>query len=252
METDMVIRHTANAGVLISIGRNRLGVDLFSKDSEGLYPDTPAVLKAELLDEIERGHIGALLFTHGHGDHFCLEDVAEALKRNPDLAVISTDEVIELLRSEVPFGKRLYAISSKEKGNVKMYFPNGSLELFNGRHMGEAYAGVQNLVLMLEVDRKKIVIPGDAWPEQELFARIGAWSSRPDVFIVPFPLIGLPSSRRMIERYLKPVHILALHLPRPEMDGQNWVASAKAVCEKTKDGLPMPDFGEIPGKEYRY
>lgn len=252
METNIVIRHTANAGVVINIGRNGLGVDLFSKDSEGLYPDTPAALKAELLDEIERGHIGALLFTHGHGDHFCLEDTAEALKRNPDLTVISTDEVIELLQSAVPFGKRLYAISSKEKRNIKMNFPNGSLELFNSRHMGEAYAEVQNLVFMLETEGKRIAIPGDAWPEPELFERIGAWSSKPDLLIAPFPLIGLPSSRRMLVKHLKPVHILALHLPRPEMDDQDWIASAKGICERAGDGLPMPDFGEILGKEYHY
>lgn len=252
METNIVIRHTANAGVVINIGRNRLGVDLFSKDLEGLYPDTPAILKAELLDEIERGHIGALLFTHSHGDHFCLEDVVEALKRNQDLVVISTDEVIGHLQAAGPFGRRLYAIPSKEKRNVRMYFSNGSLELFNSRHMGDAYAGVQNLVLLLELEGKQIVIPGDAWPEPELFARIGAWSSKPDVLIVPFPLVGLPSSRRMVEKYLKPAHVLALHLPRPEMDEQNWIASAKAVCEKTKDGLPMPEFGEILGKEYQF
>lgn len=252
MEIGMVIRHTANAGVLINIGRNSFGVDLFSRDPEGLYPDTPAELKEELLNKIERGCIGALLFTHGHGDHFCLEDVAEAMRRNPELTVISTDEVIELLQGEVPFGKRLFAIPSKEKGNVKMHFLNVSLELFNSRHMGENYAGVQNLVFMLETDGKRIAIPGDAWPEPELFARMGVWSSKPDVLIAPFPLIGLPSSRRMIVKYLKPVHILALHLPCPEMDDQNWAASAKAVCERMKDGLPMPNFGEILGKEYHY
>lgn len=252
MKTDIVIRHTANAGVLISIGRNSLGVDLFSRDLEGLYQDTPEKLKSELLDEIERGHIGALLFTHGHGDHFCLEDVAEALKRNPDLIVVSTNEVIGLLKATTPFGKQLYAISSGEKGNVKVYFSNGSLELFNSKHMGEAYAEVQNLVFMLEAEGRQIVIPGDAWPEPELFARIGEWSSKPDVLIAPFPLIGLPSSRRMLGKYLRPAHIFALHLPRPEMDDQNWVASAKAVCNRAEDGLPMPVFGQILGKEYHF
>lgn len=252
MKTNIVIRHTANAGVLINIGRNSLGVDLFSKDPEGLYPDTPTELRAKLLDEIEKGYIGALLFTHGHGDHFCLEDAVEALNRKPDLTVISTDEVIGLLQMAVPFGKGLYAISSKERANVRIKFPNGSLELFNSKHMGEAYAGVQNLVFMLEIDGKQIVIPGDAWPEPELFARIGKWSSKPDLLIAPFPLIGLPSSRRMMVEHLKPVHILALHLPRPEMDDQNWIASAKGICERAGDGLPMPDFGESLGKEYHY
>lgn len=251
METSIVIRHTANAGVLIDIGKNSFGVDVFSRDPEGLYPDTPAELKAELLNEIERGRIEALLFTHGHGDHFCLEDVTEALNRNPALTIISTDEVIELLRTDAPFAKQLFAIPSEEKGNVRIQFPSGFLEVFNSKHMGKAYTEVQNLVFLLEIEGKRIVLSGDAWPEPELFARIGAWSLKPDLLVIPFPLMGLPSNRRMLRRYLNPMHILALHLPRPEMDEQNWIASAKAVCERTGDHLPMPIFGEILGKEYR-
>lgn len=250
MNTEITIRHTANAGTLIKIGRNSIGVDIFSRDLNGLYPDTPAGVKAELLEIIGAGGIETILFTHGHGDHFCLEDTVEALKRNPKLAIISTEEVIGRLREAAPGKGKLYDVSLKEKGNVKTEFPGGFLELFNSKHMGEEYGEVQNLTCMLEMEGKKLVLPGDAWPKEELFARIGAWSSKPDVLIVPFPVVGLPSSRRMLAAYLKPVHILALHLPRPEMDRQNWLASAKAVCERAKDGLPKPFFGETLGKVY--
>ena len=252
MNPIITIRHTASAGVIITIGRNSIGVDAFSRDPNRLYPDTPDSVKTELWGEIEKGSIGMLLFTHAHGDHFCLGDTLEALNRNPELTIISTEEVIGQLQKAASGRGRLCAVSAEEKGNVRIHFSNGSLEIFNNRHMGNAYAGVQNLVFMLEVDEKQIVIPGDAWPEAELFARIGEWSAKPDVFIAPFPLIGLPSSRREIAKYLKPVHILALHLPRPEMDIQNWIDSAKGVCKRTEDGLPMPDFGEILGKEYHY
>lgn len=250
MKKELRIRHTTNAGVLINIGRKSLGVDLFSRDSKGLYPDTPMELKEELLDEIEKGHIEAILFTHGHGDHFCLEDVIEALKRNPDLMVISTDEVIGRIQMAAPPGKRLFAISPEEKDNVRLQFSNGSLELFNSRHMGEQYAGVQNIVCMLEVDGMRIVLPGDAWPSTELFERIAAWSFDVDLLAGPFPLIGIPSNRRMIEKCLRVKTILAMHLPRRSQDVQNWIVNTKRICENAKDGLPMPVFGEVLGQEY--
>ena len=250
MSGEIAIRHTASAGVLIKIGRNCIGVDAFSRDPNKLYPDTPAGVKAELLEEIEKGSVGALLFTHHHGDHFCLEDTLEALKRNPELVIISTQEVIGQLRQAAPGYGVLHAVSPEETENIRMQLPGGALEMFNSKHMGEAYAGAQNLTCMLEVGGKRLVLLGDAWPERELFVRIGVWCAEPDALIVPFPVIGLPSSRRGLANALKPAHILALHLPRPEMDAQNWLASAKTVCERAKDGLPMPCFGEELGRVY--
>ncbi|NBK94063.1 hypothetical protein D5278_19225 [bacterium 1XD21-13] len=250
MSGDIMIRHTASAGVLITIGGSCVGADVFSRDPAGLYPDTPADVRAELLKEIGRGGIETLLFTHGHGDHFCLEDTVEALRRNPSLEIISTETVIGQLQKAAPGCGKLKSVSPAEKGNVMLHLPVGTLEIFNSRHMGEAYAGVQNLTCMLEIHGKRLVLLGDAWPEAELFAKIGAWASTPDVLIVPFPVIGLPSSRRLLAKYLKPAHILALHLPRPERDEQGWLASAKEVCERARDGLPLPCFGERLGQVY--
>lgn len=250
MNTNIIVYHTASCGVLIKIGRKAVGVDAFSKDPDGLYPDTPPQVKAELFAGIEKGGIGTLLFTHAHGDHFCPEDTAEALGRNPELMIISTEEVIGKLRGMAPDRGRMYEVSPEEKGNVKIWFPGGCAELFNSTHMGEVYAGVQNLTAMVEMEGKRMVLLGDAWPREELFVRIGAWEQTPDILIAPFPVIGLPSSRRLLVKHLKPAQILALHLPKPERDSQNWLASAKKVCESAKDGLPMPWFGEKPGKMY--
>ena len=238
------MRYVSNAGLVLEAEGESIGIDLFSRDSSGLYPDTPPQVKAELFAGIEKGGIVTLLFTHAHGDHFCLEDTAEALGRNPELMVISTEEVIGKLCGLAPDGGRMYEVSPEEKGNVKIWFPGGCAELFNSTHMGEVYAGVQNLTAMVEMEGKRMVFLGDAWPREELFARIGAWEQTPDVLIAPFPVIGLPSSRRLLVKHLKPAQILALHLPKPERDSQNWLASAKKVCESAKDGLHMPWFGE--------
>lgn len=265
MDKKIKITHAASAGILIDIEETSLGIDLFSKDPAGLYPDTTDELKEKLWEKIGRGEIQTLLFTHGHGDHFHLPDVMEAMQRNPELTVISTEEVIGRIRRcwkktgvanleaaasiDTP---NLLAITSDIKENQKLNLPGMELELFNSKHMGAQYAGVQNLAVLLSAAGKRIFVPGDAWPETELFERVSQWSPEIDVMAAPFPLVGIPTTRRLIDKTLKIQNILAMHLPRMEKDEQNWLASAKAVCARAKDSLPMPVFGEVLGQEYYF
>ncbi len=250
MAGSLKVLHTANAGVVIRTEAGGIGIDLFSRDPEGQYEDTPKELKARLLGDIKKERITALVFTHGHGDHFCLETAAEALGCNPDLPVISTEEVIGRLKEAVPEAGSLWAVEARERENRGFALPGGSLEVFNSRHMGEQYAEVQNLACLLEIGGKRIAVPGDAAPTKELFLRIGRISRKLDLMIGPFPLFGIPTNRKMISESLEVSEILAVHLPRPQADEQNWTESAKKVCGRARDGLPMPVFAEKPGREY--
>lgn len=250
MNTKRSVRHTANAGVVIKIRENGIGVDLFSRDPQGLYPDTPKNVREEVLEEIAQGKIRTLVFTHEHGDHFCPEDVVEAFRRNRKIRIISTKEVVRQLGAAGVLPENMHEIKPEETGNVRLEVPGYSLTFFNSRHMGEAYGNVQNLVCMLEAEGARIVIPGDAWPEPELSARIGSWSEEIDLLIGPFPLAGIPSNRRMMLKNLRIHKVLAVHLPRPERDEQGWIDSAKKVCGRAHDGMGEAVFGEELGKEY--
>ncbi len=271
MITTLTARHTGNAGILISIEKTdteksaagekpervSLGIDVFCRDRKGLYEDTPEKERAFLLDRIESGEVGTLVFTHEHGDHFCLEDVLEALRRNPRLHIISTGRVIQKIRQNslketVVSEEGLTEISPGEKGFVKLEAaPGMQLTLFNSPHMGDQFSDVQNLVCLLEAGDRKLLIPGDARPDAELFERAARWSPVIDWLIGPFPLLGLPSSRKKIAAALTVRHVLAVHLPRPEMDAHGWRESAVKVCERAADGLPMPLFGDVIGENYR-
>ena len=252
MDAGLRVLHTGNAGMLFIIGRECIGVDVFGRDPEGLYPDTPELVKQELWKHIEIGDLRILLFTHGHGDHFCLEDVLEALRKNPGLTIISTEEVVQRIRRKEAAAGKLISVPAQMTENYHLELPGISLELFNSKHMGAQYVEVQNLVCLLEMGGKKIFVPGDAWPEQTLFSRVAQWSPELDLMAAPFPLVGIPSTRRLIDKTLKLQKVLAIHLPRPEKDEQNWLANAKAVCNRAKDGIPMPVFGEVLGREYYF
>ena len=271
MITTLTARHTGNAGILINIEKTdteknaagekpervSLGIDVFCRDRKRLYEDTPEKERAFLLDRIESGELKALVFTHEHGDHFCLEDVLEAWRRNPRLPIISTRKVIQKIRQSSPKGTvvsegALTEISPGEKGFVKLEAaPGMQLTLFNSPHMGDQFSDIQNLVCLLEAGGRRLLIPGDARPDAAFFERAAAWSPVIDWLIGPFPLLGLPSSRKKIAAALTVRHVLAVHLPRPEMDAHGWRESAVKVCERAADGLPMPLFGDVIGENYR-
>lgn len=243
--------HTASAGVVIYIeGKNGVGFDVFARDPGQLYPDTPEPIRRELLSEIEAGRIGTLVFTHEHGDHFCLEDVLEALGENRNLRIISTEKVIRQIREREPEAGHLTMVAASEEKYRMVSLPGMRLVLFNSVHMGEQFADVQNLVCLLEASGKRILIPGDAKPEKLLYEKAAAWSGEIDWLIGPFPLLGLPSSRRLIARSLTLGNVLAIHLPRPEKDREGWRENAGQLCRTAADGLPVPVFGDELGKHY--
>lgn len=261
MAERLTARHTGNAGVLINIEKKlirkekgdpgtSIGIDVFCRNLKGLYQDTPPSEKELLLGKIENRELRTLVFTHRHDDHFCLQDVLEALELNPQLHIISTRSVIRSIRAESAAGI-LTEISPEETGMVTSEPADGiRLTLFNSLHMGEQFADVQNLVCLLEISGRKIMIPGDARPDAELFERTAGWSPAIDWLIGPFPLLGLPSSRKKIAAALTIRHVLALHLPRPDRDVHGWRESAEKVCRRAEDGLPMPLFGDVPGRTY--
>ncbi len=256
MEIEVTARLTGNAGVVIRVQNPEesreaaVGIDVFARDPNELYPDTPPAIRESLFEEIEKEKLGILVFTHAHGDHFCLEDTLEALRRNPRLRVISTEETIRQIREREPSRGRLTAIRAGEKKYHRILTEGMELIFYNSIHMGEQYAAVQNLVCLLEAGGKRILLPGDAKPEKLLYEKAAAWSGEMDWLIGPFPLFGLPSSRREMASCLQIRQALAVHLPKPEKDRDGWVRQARHICETAEDGLPKPIFCGEPGRSF--
>lgn len=242
----MKMRYVSNAGIILEAEEASIGIDCFCRDENGIYCDIAPEVKAELLEEIEKGNIGALIFTHEHSDHFNAEDVKEACARNKKLKVCAGKRVIERLQQEGVASEQLIEVCAMQEltqGDIQVQF-------IETLHDGDQYAGVQNLTLLINIGRKSIVVTGDAEPRKELFAQIRKWSEHVDLLIAPFPYVGLRTARKAICENLDVKQIFVLHQPKKEADVQNWVANTKKVCEQAKDGLPAPIFPEKPGEWY--
>mgnify|MGYP003434757539 CR=1 FL=1 len=239
------MRYVSNAGIIFTRNEISIGIDCFCKDENNLYPDTPIDIKRELWQQIEDGILGALIFTHEHSDHFYKGDVVEAFRRNQDLQVYSTDAVIKQLMNEGIDPQCLHAVADNEE----ISFGDMNIKFCYTIHEGEQYADVLNLTLLINTEDEKVVVFGDAKANEALFQRVTEWSMETDKLIVPFPYVGLRSTRKLLQTVLMK-KIYALHLPKREMDLQRWAENTKKVCEQATDELPNPIFLETLGKYY--
>ena len=187
-----------------------------------------------------------LIFTHEHEDHFCAEYVKEAWVKNPVLHILSTKKTVDILKEK---GIPLENLHCPGDGEV-LAVDSLQFGFMYSIHEGDQYSDVQNLTLLINNEDKHIVITGDAMPCDELFERISEWSDSIDWMFVPFPYVGLRSTRKLMSEYLDIQNIFVLHQPSPGADTQNWVANTKRVCEGAKDGLPQPIFPDKLGAWY--
>lgn len=243
----MKFHYVCNAGVILASENIMIGIDCFCKDRDQFYQDTPSEMCRELLDDIEKGKLQALIFTHEHEDHFCAEYVKEAWGKNQNLQIYSTKKVIEILRKENVPSVNLHAIGDGDAFDVGTI----NVNCLPSVHEGDQYTGVPNLTLLIKKEDKHLVITGDAAPTKVLFQRIADWSKKVDWLCAPFPYVGLRSTRKLLCENLDIQNIFVLHQPRKEADVQGWVTNAKKVCVQAKDSLPMPIFPENLGEWFR-
>lgn len=247
----MRMRYVSNAGIILETEETSIGIDCFCKDENHMYQDLEPAMKEELFDEIEKGKIKQLVFTHGHSDHFCAQDVAEACKRNSQLEILAGKQVITELKKQGVSEKQMTEIALIEEQVLKKQICRDlHIRFLETLHDGEQYMDVQNLTLLINIGSKTLVITGDAQPRQELFREIQKWSAQIDWLLAPFPYVGLHTARKAISENLSVKQILVLHQPKEEADAQKWVVNTKNVCKQAQDDLPYPVFPERTDKWY--
>lgn len=242
----MRIRYVSNAGIILEAGENRIGVDCFSRDENGIYCDIAPDIKEDVMELIESKELNTLIFTHEHSDHFCPEYVREAFETNREVRIYGNrTTLMKLMACGIPKENLTELFQFQE-----LAFGDMKVQVIQTVHDGEQYAEVDNFSLLINIGRKSVVVTGDANPSKELFEQISKWSTKVDWLLAPFPYVGLLRVRRMMEAVLDIDHIFVLHQPRKEKDAQRWIENTKKVCEQAKDTLPTPLFPERLGEYY--
>lgn len=242
----------ANAGLIIRSESLGLGIDLFAKDPEGVYSDLSCDGFRRILSMIRAGQINALLFTHEHPDHFNAGMAAEAVRAAKEsgrtLRIITTPAAAQMLTAE--------GISSSDITVVPDQAYEASFELDDGCrisafyavHDGAVYRSVRNLVFLISWNGRRIIIPGDAKPEAQLFETISGWSREADWMFAPFPYLAKRSVRKLICGNLTIRNPVLVHFPIPERDAQKWTQNALKACAEARDELPKPLYLQTQGE----
>ena len=232
------ITYISNAGVLITLGDKKILIDGLCDSETPMFKNPPSDLKKKIVANMPPfDNIDIMLFTHHHSDHFDPISITEYRKQNKHTAILVNHEAIRKLDS--------FLTGYEFPRCIKCDIPLGSRECFHVHginieaisllHDGKEYEDVQNIAYLIEAGKNTILHVGDAKPTAENYLNLNLTKKNIDLLIAPFPYIGLPSGRRVIEKYIKPKMIMPVHFPYKELDNGGWISATKKSYMMVKE-----------------
>lgn len=223
METIKIIS-TANAGMLMELGENRLLIDAFHSVRYDLYQPVSRELFAKIKASPRFQDPNILFYTHCHPDHFCPEMTKEVSRLWPKTVTI------------LPEPKADGILLSKTEETLSI----GSLDLTFRRltHEGEPYRTVPHYGILIQKGPLTVLDPGDCeLASEELASFING--RHIDIAVLNFVWLTLRKGRQFVKEVIKPDHLLICHLPDPALD----VFGYKSAVEKRiLSGFPGSDI----------
>ncbi|MDF3000694.1 MAG: hypothetical protein K0Q48_813 [Bacillota bacterium] len=253
------LTYVANAGVLLNLQGKKILIDGLCKEGFDLYRTTPDQMAEDILLGVPPyDGIDLMLFTHHHGDHFDSELVAAYVRNGGTAKILSTEKAIASVRKRLNSEQdaadpenQLISLDLEPGRRQTLHLSGIEIEAISMIHFGEEYETVRNLAFLIR-GNKIILHVGDGASEANNYQNLKLEEEGIDLMIVPFPYVSLPSSQKLIQEWIKPKEIVALHLPQKDKDLYGWIAAAKKSAEKAGQTFPPVTFLEELGEEYYY
>ena len=210
----------ANEGVLLSSGNKKVLIDaLFVKYETG-YAIPADSTRADLDRARPPFAADLILVTHRHGDHFHPGPVVSHLMANPRATLVTSSQVIDSLSGRLPADGSLtprILPRTTAPGTRKRESINGiTVELLGLPHGGNRHRHVEHLGYVVELGGRRVLHVGDTDTSAEAFAPFRLDTARIDVALLPIWMVTSEDGRRVIERYIRPKHIVAFHVGEGE------------------------------------
>lgn len=215
----VTITFLANEGVLLAAGGKKVLIDaLFEKYKTGFALPADSTQRALTSARTPFGDVDALLFTHYHGDHFHPAPVVAHMRANPRATLLTSRQVIDSLqgrlRGDRTLTNRMLARTTSP-GKRRREIINGiAIELLGIPHGGRP--DVEHLGYIVELGGRRVLHLGDADFSEHTYAPLRLDTARIDVALVPEWALLHEASRRIVERWIRPRHVVAIHV----MEGQ--------------------------------
>lgn len=240
------ISYISNAGVFLRSGDSKVLIDGLCNCTGKIYKNLPGALRNKIVAGLPPyNNIDLLLITHHHSDHFDPWSILEFLQFNLKGIIIAGQDVIKRLlklKADLPMSRFIPA-NNPNGLKVTLYdTDNLRIKAIPLVHDGEKFKNVRNIAYIIEVEGKKILNVGDAKPSQDNF--INLMEENIDLLIAPFPYVSLASSRRVVEKYIRPRKIAAVHFPYQDLDYNRWIDATKTSYNLVKDNFIETVFFE--------
>jgi L-ascorbate metabolism protein UlaG (beta-lactamase superfamily) len=215
--TGVTITFLANEGVLLSAGTRKVLIDgLFLKYETGYAVPADSTRIA-----LERARppfdaVDLVLVTHRHGDHFHPSPVAAHLGANPRARLVTSRQVIDSLRrgasvAGVP-ATRLMSRTMSPGTRRREVIGGIPVELLGLPHGYWRNRKVEHLGFIVELGGRRVLHVGDADVAEKTFAPLRLDTARIDVALLPYWAVTSREGRRVIERWIRPRQVVAIHV----------------------------------------
>jgi L-ascorbate metabolism protein UlaG (beta-lactamase superfamily) len=244
------VTYLSNAGVMLELRGHKILIDSLCNSTIPLYKNLPAATREQMILGLPPfDNIACLLFTHHHCDHFDPEGAACFLRYHKDTFIISTPDVTSQISGRLPGMENKSLITADtSSGALQDIKINGiNIRAVAMRHDGERYRDVPNLAYLIATAGKKILHVGDARPIPENYRRLNLVAQNIDLLLAPFPYVGLPKGRQVIEEYINPKKVAVIHLPIRELDRDGWINATMKNYLKVKNDFVTTVFFEDSG-----
>ena len=190
---------SANAGVAIHIGGYRIWVDALHTKKQPGFSAVDASLQKRMLQCEAFADPDLILYTHCHPDHYSEALTGEARKLWPRAKVMLPEQSYDG-QILIDGGEFIHREDDLMIRFVKL------------PHEGQQYADCIHYGLLITVNGKTILIPGDcATGAPEL--QKATEGCRIDLALLNFPWLTLKRGQGFVDEIMKPSQILLYHLP---------------------------------------
>jgi len=221
-KVELELVYLANEGFLARVGDAKLLIDAFVTKPYSIYAAVPAELQAKLIGgEPPFDGLDLALASHVHADHFQTSAAAEVLSAHPNLAFVSSPQVIEALRIGLGGDEsaRFRELLPESRQTAESTHEGIRVELLRLPHTGgERTELVQNLGCWIELGGVRLLHVGDADLESADLAAYELAQREIDVALVPYWWLGSPESLARVKALVGARRLVAMHVPPKELE----------------------------------
>jgi len=247
-KSEIKVTYIANMGFMVSSASKTVMIDaLFGSSTSYIYPSV------HVIDKINESNkpfnsVDLMLITHADYDHFSAPMVAEYLTKNSTVKVVCNNPAsltLKGIENNTVDTSRIIGLTPDLYKSIDTTVNNIDVKVLRLRHSGRDGRS-ENLGFIFNLDGVEVLHVGDATgivPEQAIVSGIQEFDSlgfkNLDIDIAILNRGSLwgedAPGIEIIQKYIKPKHIILGHFSIGNKDGDDLVFMA---IEKLKDSLP--------------